>query len=237
MRYANKNGLASLLVLSLLFSACTFGQEPEPTPDVGAIFTAAAETVQAQFAIQLTQTAQAAPTSTIPPLPPTATPISFPTFAIGGSPAAPATTPLVTVGVGTQAVAIPTLVTATPLAVLATQPEQLCMDSAFITDVNYPDGTVVEENTRIVKSWQIQNTGTCIWDDGFTLRPVTGEAMEGKPWEIKLRSDFVDPDEIVNISVEMKTPSTGGEHGGCWRMQGDNGQYFGTFMCILITVE
>ena len=49
MRERIKFWLISLLVLSLFLSACTFGQEPEPTPDVGVIFTAAAETVQAQF--------------------------------------------------------------------------------------------------------------------------------------------------------------------------------------------
>ena len=94
MRYTKNFLLASLLLLSFFLSACTFGQEPEPTPDVGAIFTAAAETVQAQFSIDLTQTALAVPTATLPP-PVTPTPAAtlIPTFAIGGSTAAPAATP------------------------------------------------------------------------------------------------------------------------------------------------
>jgi hypothetical protein len=50
------------------------------------------------------------------------------------------------------------------------------MNSAFIADVTYPDGTVVEDNANIAKVWSIQNTGTCTWDDGFSLQPITGDA-------------------------------------------------------------
>jgi len=186
MRYTKNPWLPTLLLLSLFLSACNFGQEPEPTPDVDAIFRAAAETVQAEFALQLTQTALAAPTATLPPPPPTATPIA--TFAIGGSPAVPA----ITLGVGTQPTGISALSTATPLAALATQAEERCRDSAFVADVTYPDGTVVEDNAWLAKVWSIQNTGTCTWDDGFSLQPVTGDAKG--TWVINEKKDFVDRD-------------------------------------------
>jgi hypothetical protein len=91
MRYT-KSWLIIMLALSLVLSACNFGQEPEPTPDVDAIFTAAAETVMAEFSLELTQTALAAPTATQPP-----TNTAPPTFEIvspgAGSPAAPGNNP------------------------------------------------------------------------------------------------------------------------------------------------
>ena len=228
-----------MLALALILSSCNFGQEPEPTPDVGAIFTAAAETVQAQFSLELTQTALAVPTATLPP-PATSTPevTLIPTFAIiGGSPAAPAATPAATLGIGTQpTTGIPGLVTSTPLAVLATKAGPVCMDSAFIADITYPDGTVVEDNAWLAKVWSIQNTGTCTWDDGFVLKPITGDA-KGE-WVIDEKvNKKVEPGDIVEIRIDVKTPSKGGEWGGCWRMQGDNGQYFGTLLCLLVRVE
>jgi hypothetical protein len=239
MRYTKLNWLVILLVISLFISSCNLGQEAEPTPDVGAIFTAAAETVQAQFSAQLTQTALAAP---IVIQPPTATLI--PTLSTDGSPAAPATpadplatplaSPLPTFGVGTQPAASP-LATATPLGGLPAQPTQSCFNSAFIADVTYPDGTVVEDNAWIAKVWSIQNTGTCTWDDGFSLQPVTGDA-KGE-WVIDEVKEFVEPNEIVEIRIDIKTPSKGGEWGGCWKMMGDNGYYFGTFLCLLVRVE
>jgi hypothetical protein len=240
MRERIKFWLISLLVLSLFLSACTFGQEPEPTPDVGVIFTAAAETVQAQFALQLTQTALAAPTATLtpPPLPPTATLI--PTFAIDGSNNAPLTTPLPTFGVGTQPSTLPGLGTPTPLAVLATVTEQLCNNSVWIRDVTYEDiveKPVIKANERILKVWQVQNTGTCTWERGYKLVQYSGDNMNASTWEIIYKKEYIEPEEIVDISVEVTVPSTAGDHGGCWRLQGTDGYYFGTPMCLLIKVK
>jgi hypothetical protein len=234
MRYTKSSWLIIMLALSLVLSACNFGQEPEPTPDVGAIFTAAAETVMAEFSLELTQTALAAPTATQPP-----TNTAPPTFEIvspgAGSPAAPGTTPIATFGIGTQAGLPGALPTITSAVVLATQAGPVCMNSAFIADVTYPDGTVVEDNANLAKVWSIQNTGTCTWDDGFSLQPITGDAKG--TWLIDQKSKFVEPNEIVEIRIDVKTPSTGGEWGGCWRMQGDNGQFFGTLLCLLVMVE
>jgi hypothetical protein len=237
MRNRTKYLLASMIVLSLFLSACNFGQESEPTPDVGAIFTAAAETVQAQFAIQLTQTALAAPTATQPPTAtPTTATTSFPTFAVDGSSQTIVSTPLPTLGVGTQPTTIAGLPTVTPIVALATQAGPLCMDSAFIADITYPDGSVVEDNVKISKRWSIQNTGTCTWDDGFSLQPVTGDAKGTWVIDEKVYKK-VEPGEVREVEIDILTPKKGGEWGGCWRMQGDNGQYFGTFLCLKVTVE
>jgi len=234
MRYTKISWLIIMLVLSLVLSACNFGQEPEPTPDVGAIFTAAAETVVAQFSLELTQTAQAAPTIT--PIP---TNTAIATFAIetqgAGTAAAPAISiPSATPGTGTQSAVI-ILASPTPIGALSTTTGPVCMNSAFVADINYPDGTIVEDDIMIKKVWSIQNTGTCIWDDGFALVPVTGDAKGS--WKITTAKEFVEPGEIVEIGIELRTPTKGGEWGGCWKMQGDSGQLFGTFVCLLIKIE
>jgi len=232
MRYTKSSWLILTLVLSLALSACNFGQEPEPTPDVGAIFTAAAETVMAELSTELTQTAQAAPTVT-----PLSTNTPAPTFAIvspgAGTSVLPGTNPQPTFGIGTQPVGV--LPTITSAVVLSTQAAKVCMNSEFVADVTYPDGTVVEDNADLAKVWSIKNTGTCTWDDGFSLQPITGDAKG--TWVIDETKEFVDPGEIVEIRIDVRTPSKGGEWGGCWRMQGDSGQFFGTPLCILVTVE
>lgn len=230
MRYTKSSWLIIMLALSLVLSACNFGQEPEPTPDVGAIFTAAAETVIAEFSLGQTQTALAAPTATQTP---TSAPPTFEIVSPGAG--SPATTPLATFGIGTQPAAPGALPTITSAVVLNTPAAAVCMNSAFIADVTYPDGTVVEDNANLAKVWSIQNTGTCTWDDGFSLQPVMGDAKG--TWLIDQKSKFVEPNEIVEIRIDIKTPSTGGEWGGCWRMQGDNGQFFGTLLCLLVMVE
>ena len=237
MRYTKSSWLILMVVFSLILSACNFGQEPEPTPDVGAIFTAAAETVMAELSVQLTQTALAVPPATMTPAP-TIT-ASNQIGVVSPSPGAPATTLIPTSGIGTQPAGPVLLPTITSPAVLATQGDT-CYNSEFISDVNYPDGTVVKGGAEIAKVWSIKNTGTCTWDDGFSLQPVTGESMGGKPWEITPNSsskDFVEPGETVEIRIDMVVPNSAGEHGGCWRMKGDGGYYFGTYVCVLVKVE
>ncbi|GAB4503183.1 MAG: hypothetical protein Fur0043_01750 [Anaerolineales bacterium] len=231
MSYTKKLGLTLMIALSLLLSACNLEKQPEPTPDVAAIFTVAAQTMVAQFSTGLTQTAQAVPPTPTPA--PTNTPL--PTFAFGGSPAPafPIGTPA---GLATPPGGAP-LATITPLTILATQAGPVCNNSEFITDVNYPDGTVVQDKQLIAKVWRIKNTGTCTWDDGYSVRHVMGESMGAKTWEIKTKDQFVKPGETVDIRIEMTTPATAGEHGGCWQMFGDDGVGFGTAMCILITVK
>ena len=235
MRYTKSSWLIIMLALSLVLSACNFGQEPEPTPDVGAIFTAAAETVVAQFSLELTQTAQAAPTIT--PIPTNTAPATFVVETQGAGTAAVPTVsiPSATLVVGTQSAVI-TLASPTPIGALTTKAVPVCMDSAFVADINYPDGTVVEDDIMIKKVWSIQNTGTCTWDFGFALKPVTGDAKGSWVIDEKVNKK-VEPGEIVEVSVELRTPTKGGEWGGCWRMQGDSGQLFGTFVCLLIKIE
>lgn len=231
MRYTKSSWLIIMLGLSFILSACNLSQEPEPTPDVGVIFTEAAKTVFAQFSLELSQTALAAPTATQPP---TATSIS--TFSMDGSPAATSATPLATFGFGTQPSIISTLSTPTPLAALGTQAGPICMDSAFIADITLPDGTVVDGNVMISKRWSIQNTGTCTWDDGFSLQPVLGDAKGTWVIDEKVYKK-VEPGEIREIEIDIKTPSKSGLWGGCWKMQGDNGQLFGTLLCLRVMVE
>jgi hypothetical protein len=234
MRYTKRSWLIIMLAVSLVLSACNFGQEPEPTPDVGAIFTAAAETVVAQYSLELTQTALAAPTATQIP---TNTPV--PTFAIespgAGSPAAPGATPFATLGIGTQPGGVVALPTATAIVALATQGDA-CYNSAFVADITYPDGTVVKQDAWLAKAWSIQNTGTCTWDDGFALVPVTGDAKGSWVIDEKVHKK-VPPGEIAELQIDIKTPSKAGEWGGCWRMKGDNDYYFGTLLCLLVRVE
>ena len=111
------------------------------------------------------------------------------------------------------------------------------MNSAFVADVTYADGSTVKKGEWIEKIWSIQNTGVCTWDDGFFLEQYSGDIKEAEKWAITTKQQFVDPNEIIEISIDMKIPGTAGEHGGCWRMKGDNNYYFGTSLCVLVMAE
>jgi hypothetical protein len=235
MKRINKLWHFSLILLVFL-PACTLGQQPAdavPTMDMTAVQTHAAQTV----AVNMTETAMSySPT----PPPPTAAPTFtlIPTISIGATPfgatADPALLPPTLAPLTPGAAVFPT---STPLVLNVTPEGPRCDDSAFIADVTYLDGSVLKPDFPFEKIWSMQNTGTCTWDDGFEFVHVTGESMGGGNYEFDKVYKFVEPGDIIDITIDMRTPVKEGEHGGCWRLRNDVGYYFGSFFCVLIVVE
>lgn len=209
---------------AILLTACNLGATPEPTVDVNAIYTSAAETALAAFAQQMTQTAQAASPTPLPTNTSLPTNTPFATLAL--------TTP---VG-GTP---FPTLAVSTPIG---TASGPLCNDAVFIADVTVPDGSEMNPGQDFEKVWAIQNSGTCTWDEGFIFAWVSGDDLDGYDILIDTKNDynyhdFVDPGETANFKVTLTAPLTERDYTSCWRMKSDSGFYFGTFACVTINVN
>jgi hypothetical protein len=140
-----------LTILGLLFTACGPSEPIQPTPDVNAIHTAAAQTVIAEF----TQTALAVPTLTPEP---TATEEATATPEV--------------------ALPLPTATVATDLTGATVTPIP-CDNSVFVTDITVPDDTEMTPGQDFVKTWKIKNTGTCTWGTGYSVLYAYGEKMAG----------------------------------------------------------
>jgi hypothetical protein len=143
--------VVTFLALASLLYACGPTAPVEPTIDVSAIHTFAAETVIAEF----TQTARAVP----------------PTSAATATEDA-TVTPEVTVQ--PTETAIPTN---NPFEVTAT--ETLCDDAKWVADVTVPDGTEMTPGQDFVKTWRIKNIGSCTWGTGYTLIHGYDEKLDG----------------------------------------------------------
>ena len=226
MRSKKLAWLAVTTLMAAALSACTIGAAPQPTVDVNAIYTSAAETLVAGFSAQMTQTAQAVPPTAIPTNTPLATFTLLPTFPPpAGLTQLPGVTPA---GSGTP------FVIASPFA---TQSGPLCNDSAFIADVTVPDGTVMKPGNDFEKVWRIKNTGTCKWDDGYVLAFISGDKMDGYDFPLKRSGDFVAPGETHDFAIDMTAHLAEGTYAGCWKMRDDHGFYFGTPLCYQIVVK
>lgn len=230
--------LLVMLTAALFLASCGGGATPAPTVDANAISTAAAETVMAQLSVQFTQTALAAPSSTSLP---TNTPVSLPTFSLptaGASPTAGAgalptvsfnTTPLV----GVTQLASP----AAPPAATAALGDA-CNNNIFIADLTIPDGTVLKPGEDFKKVWQVRNTGSCTWDEGYSLVFIGGDtAIDPVNFEIKIKADFIAPGEDADFDIPLTAPLKEGSYQGTWRMRNDQGAYFGTLLTVVFEVK
>jgi len=100
-----------------------------------------------------------------------------------------------------------------------------CTDNAgYFGDVTIPDGTSMQQNEAFVKTWAIRNEGTCNWGPDYSLIFYGGDQMSG-PLSIPMPA--TSPGEIAKISINLKSPSSGGTFTGFWVFQDPTGKRFG----------
>jgi hypothetical protein len=177
--------------------------------------------------------------------------------ACGGKAAGPTPTidagPIETAAVGTFAAGLtqtalsmptetPTITTTFTPAVSRTplltatlpQPTASCYGLTLVSDVTIPDGTAMNQGQTFVKTWRVQNIGTCTWEAGFKFLYVAGESMGGAPFVL---TTPVSPGANMDISISMTAPSKSGVLAGHWRMSTAAGALFGVDVYVKITVS
>ena len=147
--------------------------------------------------------------------PPTASP--FPTF------------PLASPTIASTQAPIPTAANTSPAATA-----QGCDSSLYLSDVTIPDGTVMTPGQTFVKTWLVQNTGTCTWDTSYKIGFGFGEAMGGTNTAL---TTTVAPGAQAQVSVNLTVPATTGNLTGTWRMMNKQGAFFGTNLTVVINVS
>ena len=75
-------------------------------------------------------------------------------------------------------------------------------------DVTIPDDTQQQPGEAFTKVWQLQNAGTCTWDQNYALALFSGEGM-GAITNIQLEEQ-VPPNDTVDISVDLIAPDPPG---------------------------
>lgn len=227
--------LFMLLITTLTLAACNVGATPAPTVDVNAINTAAVATAMGQISAQLTQTALAVPSNTPAP---TNTALALSTSALPTTGVGTAATPgaLPTLSFNTTPGTNPTLAAGfTPISGSPVAPVSTCNNSAFVADVTIPDDTVFNPGDDFDKTWRIQNTGTCSWDEGYNLVFVSGDRSLD-PTSAAV-TNVVASGATVDLTVDLTAPTDEGTYTANYQMQSDAGEYFGVTVYVRIKVE
>jgi uncharacterized protein YkwD len=90
--------------------------------------------------------------------------------------------------------------------------------------VTIPDDTVFQPGDRFTKTWRLYNSGTCAWDEGYSIIFAYGDAMDA-PLSSPLPATA--PGASVNVSLDMSAPASAGQHAGNWQLQNAAGEHFG----------
>lgn len=215
--------LLLLTMVSLVLAACG-GNEQAPTEDpqsqadqINAIYTQAAETLQAEIA--LTEAAMPEPTNT---------PQSSPTPQVIAT-----NTPLAEEETPTPFPTLPALPTPTQIP---TQPPAVggrpCL-RAEIAFESPSDGKVMAPGESFVKQWNLSNSGSCEWTDSFKLIHVRGPNFtDNSSFNLVDISNLEEGETIPNgglleIRVSMQAPSEPGIYRSIWMLGDESGQLFG----------
>ena len=122
----------------------------------------------------------------------------------------------------------------TTTQVPSTNPVSPCNDSAYVSDITIPDNTVMAPGASFIKTWALQNTGTCTWDTNYQLVFVSGDQMGGSSTNL---STSVAPSQQVQVSVSLTAPTTASTYKGYWRLAADQGDSFGESVTVVIVVS
>ena len=176
-----------------------------PTSGPVAIATQVAQTVIAEIT-QQALTPNITGTNTFEPTA-SETPTTTPTYEI----VIPSITPLSTV-------VIPSFTPVPPTMIVPTfTPKPLVCDRAqLVRDMSVEDNSPFSPGTVFVKTWRLKNTGNCTWTTDYKLVFRSGDAMDAN-LSIPLPKT-VAPDQTVDVSVTLKTPTKTGTYRGDWML-------------------
>jgi Ig-like domain from next to BRCA1 gene len=101
-----------------------------------------------------------------------------------------------------------------------------CNRAHFVADVTIPDGWETTPNDHFLKTWRLQNNGSCTWTSGYSLVFDHGDQM-GAPDSQQLTPGTVAPGGTIDVSVNLLSPATDGTYQGFFKLRASDSTTFG----------
>lgn len=110
-----------------------------------------------------------------------------------------------------------------------------CEDNLkFVADLTVPDGTIAARGALIDKRWQVENSGSCNWDDRYRLKIISGAEM-GLEAEQALYPARSGASAVIRML--LLAPSKPGTYRSAWQAVGPSGELFGDIIYVEIRVN
>jgi hypothetical protein len=135
----------------------------------------------------------------------------------------------------TPLVAIPPTQAATPKPVDFPTATPACSNNLrYIADLTIPDGTVVSPGETIDKRWQVENSGTCNWDQSYRFRLTAGSDLGASNEQalFPARSGIEFP-----LRILFSAPQEPGTYRSAWQAIDPQGQSFGDPVFVEVVVQ
>ena len=106
----------------------------------------------------------------------------------------------------------------------------------FIADLTVPDGTLVEPGETLDKRWEVENSGTCNWNNRYTIGLIAGPGM-GVPVQQALVPALAGTQTMIRMI--FTAPEEPGNYRSAWQVYDPDGNAFGDpfFIDIVVTEE
>ena len=110
-----------------------------------------------------------------------------------------------------------------------------CIDNlTYVDDLTIQDGTTVAPGETLDKRWQVKNSGTCHWGEGYEIR-FTGGVEMGAASPQSLFPARAGSE--ATIQIFFTAPADPGEYRSAWSAYNPDGIPFGEPVYIYIVVE
>jgi len=106
-------------------------------------------------------------------------------------------------------------------------------DLEYIQDLSIPDGTQLSPLKVIEKEWKVKNSGTCNWNDSYSVRLISGSDLGAETTQALVPAR--NGTEAI-IRIEFTAPTEPGKYTATWQAYGPDGQPFGEWFSIDIAV-
>ena len=80
--------------------------------------------------------------------------------------------------------------------------------------------------SSFVMTWELQNNGTCVWDDTYTMRYESGERLSTQDkFPVMPKGYRVQPGESLTINLQLIAPSKPGTFNSTYQLEDAQGNY------------
>lgn len=110
-----------------------------------------------------------------------------------------------------------------------------CTNSlTFLSDVTLPDGASVPPSASLDKRWQVQNSGTCNWDEHYRFKLMSGPALGAS--EVQLLYPARGGKQFT-LRLVLTAPTEPGPYRSQWQAIDPQGNPFGDPVYLDILVQ